>query len=45
MQGYCANCKRIVEIKNEQSVKIPNGKRVIKGKCVICDTEIWKKEI
>ncbi len=31
-------------MKDEQSTKLPNGKRVTKGKCNICETEIWKKE-
>lgn len=44
MQGYCVNCKKITDVKDEQSTKLANGKRVTKGKCTICDTEIWKKE-
>lgn len=44
MKGYCATCKKITDINNPQSVKLPNAKRVTKGNCAECGTEIWKKE-
>jgi uncharacterized protein YlaI len=41
-QPYCVKCRKKVEIKNEQSVKLKNGKPAKKGLCPDCGTKVFK---
>jgi len=41
-QAYCVRCKRKVEMKNPQKIKLKNGKRATKGVCPLCSTNVFR---
>ena len=41
-QAYCVKCKAKVAIKNEEKVKMANGRPALKGKCAKCGTGVYK---
>ena len=41
-QAYCVKCRKKVEIKNAQSVKLKNGKPATKGLCPNCGTKVFR---
>ncbi len=40
--AYCVKCRKKVEIKNEQKVKLKNGKPATKGACPKCGTKVFR---
>ncbi|MFO8101618.1 MAG: DUF5679 domain-containing protein [Dehalococcoidia bacterium] len=42
MTAYCMKCRKKVEIKNPQSVKMKNGKPATKGVCPVCGTKVFR---
>lgn len=43
MDGYCINCKKIVEMKEIREKTLKNLNKVYEGKCETCETTIYKK--
>ena len=41
-QAYCVKCKEKVQIKDEQKVKMKNGRPAMKGSCSKCGTGVYK---
>ena len=41
-QAYCVRCKKKVEMKNPQKVKLKNGKMATKGVCPECSTSVFR---
>jgi len=41
-KAYCVKCRKKVDIKNEQSVKLKNGKPAKKGICSSCGTKVFR---
>ena len=41
-QAYCVRCKKKVEIKSPQKVKLKNGKPATKGSCPTCSTKVFR---
>jgi len=41
-QAYCVRCKKKVEIKNPQKVKLKNGRPATKGDCPNCSTKVFR---
>lgn len=41
-EAYCVRCKKKVEIKNPQKVKLKNGKPATKGLCPNCSTSVFR---
>jgi RNase P subunit RPR2 len=41
-QAYCVRCKKKVEMKNPQKVRLKNGKPATKGICPSCDTKVFR---
>lgn len=42
MTGYCSTCKKITEMKDIKKEKLKNLQMVYIGKCINCDSEIYK---
>ena len=42
MQAYCVKCRKKVDIKNEQNVRLKNGKPAKKGVCPNCGTKVFR---
>jgi endogenous inhibitor of DNA gyrase (YacG/DUF329 family) len=42
LQAYCVKCKKKVDIKDAQEVKLKNGKPAVKGKCPVCGTSVFR---
>jgi hypothetical protein len=40
--GRCMKCKKQQEMKNMEKVTMKNGRLAAKGKCVICETNMFK---
>ncbi len=40
--GYCLKCKAKKEMKEAQEVTMKNGRNAMKGKCIDCNTGIYK---
>ena len=40
--GYCVKCKAKKEMKDEQKVKMKNGRPAMKGTCPTCGTGMYK---
>ena len=40
--GYCMKCKEKKEIKDPVEDTMKNGRACVKGKCVNCDTKMFK---
>jgi hypothetical protein len=40
--AYCVKCRGKIEIKNEQKVKLKNGKPATKGECAKCGTKVFR---
>jgi hypothetical protein len=43
MEGYCITCQKIVTMKDVESKTLKNKDRVYEGKCVVCNTAIYKR--
>ncbi|MEM5871905.1 MAG: DUF5679 domain-containing protein [Candidatus Aenigmatarchaeota archaeon] len=41
-QAFCVKCRKKVEMKNEQSVTLKNGKKAKRGICPECGTKVFK---
>ena len=41
-EAYCVRCKKKVEIKNPQKVKLKNGRPATKGLCPNCSTKVFR---
>ena len=41
-EAYCVKCKKKVEMQDEQTVTMKNGKKAKKGKCPDCGTTVFK---
>jgi uncharacterized protein YlaI len=41
-EAYCVRCKKKVEMKNPQKVKLKNGKPATTGLCPECDTKVFR---
>jgi hypothetical protein len=41
-QAYCVRCKKKVEIKDPQKVRLKNGKPATKGLCPNCSTSVFR---
>ena len=41
-EAYCVRCKKKVEIKNPQKVRLKNGKPATKGLCPNCSTSVFR---
>ena len=42
MQAYCMKCRKKVEIKNPQQIKMKNGNPATRGVCPNCGTEVFR---
>jgi len=42
MQAYCMKCRKKVEIKNPQQIKMKNGKPATRGVCPSCGTKVFR---
>jgi len=42
VQGYCMKCRKKVDIKDAQSVKMKNGRPATKGVCPKCGTKVFR---
>jgi predicted RNA-binding Zn-ribbon protein involved in translation (DUF1610 family) len=40
--AYCVKCRGKVTVKNEQKVKLKNGKPATKGVCPKCGTKVFR---
>ena len=40
--AYCVKCKKKVEIKNPQKIRMKNGKPATTGTCPICGTKVFR---
>ncbi|UCC91331.1 MAG: hypothetical protein JSV39_03380 [Candidatus Aenigmatarchaeota archaeon] len=40
--AYCVKCRKKVEMADEQSVTLKNGKPAKKGKCPSCGTKVFR---
>lgn len=40
--AYCVKCRGKITIKNEQKVKLKNGKPATKGLCPKCGTKVFR---
>lgn len=41
-EAYCVRCKKKVEMKNPQKVRLKNGKPATKGLCPLCSTSVFR---
>ena len=41
-KAYCVKCRKKVDMKNEQGVKLKNGKPAKKGVCPACGTKVFR---
>ena len=41
-EAYCVKCKKKVNMKNEQSITMKNGRKAKKGVCSDCGTKVFK---
>jgi hypothetical protein len=41
-EAYCVRCKKKVEMKNPQKVRLKNGKPATKGICPFCSTSVFR---
>jgi len=41
-QAYCFKCRKKVEIKNQQSVTLKNGRPATRGVCPSCGTKVFR---
>lgn len=41
-QAYCMKCRKKVEIKNPQQVRLKNGRPAIQGVCPNCGTKVFR---
>ena len=41
-QAYCVKCRKKVQMANEQSVTMKNGKKAKKGECPTCGTKVFR---
>lgn len=41
-EAYCVKCKAKVEMKDEKSVTMKNGKKAKKGTCPKCGTSVFR---
>lgn len=41
-EGYCVKCKSKREMKDTNETVLKNGRRALKGKCSICNTNMFK---
>ena len=41
-EAYCVRCRKKVVMKNEQSVRLKNGKPAKKGVCPSCGTKVFR---
>jgi DNA-directed RNA polymerase subunit RPC12/RpoP len=42
MQAYCMKCRKKVEIKNPQQIKMKNDKPATRGLCPNCGTKVFR---
>ncbi len=42
MIGYCMKCKKKREMEQITQVKMKNGRKAIKGTCIVCKTKMFK---
>ena len=42
MQAYCMKCRKKVEMKDEKSIKMKNGKPATRGVCPKCGTKVFR---
>ncbi len=42
MQAYCMKCRKKVEVKNPQQIKMKNGKPATQGVCPTCGTKVFR---
>lgn len=44
VNGYCQNCKKIVPMRDVETVQLPNKRFIHRGKCTLprCNQIIWK---
>jgi predicted RNA-binding Zn-ribbon protein involved in translation (DUF1610 family) len=42
VQAYCVKCRKKVDVKNAQNVKLKNGKPATKGSCPKCGTKVFR---
>lgn len=42
VEGRCMRCKANREMKDVQEVVMKNGMKAAKGKCSVCDTNMYK---
>jgi RNase P subunit RPR2 len=41
-QAYCMKCRKKVEIKNPQQVRLKNGRPAVQGVCPNCGTKVFR---
>jgi len=41
-QAFCVKCRKKVEMKKEETVKLKSGKKAKKGICPDCGTKVFK---
>ncbi len=41
-EAYCVKCKKKVEMKNAEKIKMKNGKPATKGTCPKCGTKVFR---
>jgi len=42
MQAYCVKCRKKVDVKNPQQIKMKNGRPGTKGVCPVCGTKVFR---
>jgi len=42
VQAYCVKCRKKIDVKGPQNVKLKNGKPATKGTCPKCGTKVFK---
>jgi DNA-directed RNA polymerase subunit RPC12/RpoP len=42
MQAYCMKCRKKVEVKNPQQIKMKNGRPATSGVCPNCGTKVFR---
>jgi hypothetical protein len=42
VEGYCVKCKKSLEIQDGKEVINAKGRRMMKGKCPVCNTTVCR---
>lgn len=41
-EAYCVKCRKKQEIMDPQETKLKNGRPAVKGKCPVCNTNVFR---